>query len=411
MKSVLMVAFHFPPVQGSSGVQRTLRFARHLPEFGWQPVVLTAHPRAYESTSDDQVGEIPSSVAVIRAQAWDAARHFTVRGRYLAMTARPDRWISWWLGGVPAGLAAIRRHRPSVLWSTYPIATAHCIGATLQARSGLPWIADFRDPMAQDGYPEDAATWRSFERIERRSVTRATTSTFTTPGALREYRARYPERASRMALLENGYDEETFASARPGPALNPGRLTLLHSGIVYPDERDPRSLFAALRAMKDADPAAFVRLRVRFRAPVHGDLLSGLARQHGIEEAIEVLPPVGYREALSEMLSADGLLVLQAANCNAQVPAKLYEYLRARRPILAFTDPAGDTAAVARAAGISAIAPLDAAEDIGRLLLRFVAAPAEGTLPRDAAVAEASRHHRARQLAAMLDDADAGARR
>ncbi len=58
-KRVLMVAFHFPPLAGSSGIQRTLRFAQHLPALGWQPIVLTAHPRAYEATSDDLTSEIP----------------------------------------------------------------------------------------------------------------------------------------------------------------------------------------------------------------------------------------------------------------------------------------------------------------------------------------------------------------
>ena len=71
MKQVLMVAFHFPPLAGSSGIQRTLRFAAHLPSFGWQPTVLTAHPRAYERTSQDLMSEVGPDVAVERAFALD----------------------------------------------------------------------------------------------------------------------------------------------------------------------------------------------------------------------------------------------------------------------------------------------------------------------------------------------------
>jgi glycosyltransferase involved in cell wall biosynthesis len=263
--------------------------------------------------------------------------------------------------------------------------------------------------MAQDGYPADPATWRSFDRIERCCIERASACTFTTPGALREYRERYPAKASRMALVENGYDEETFAAARAGPPLRPGRLTLLHSGIVYPDERDPRALFEALRALKDDDAQTFGRINIRFRASVHDALVHDIARRYDVTEAIEVLGPVGYREALSEMLSADGLLVLQASNCNAQVPAKLYEYMRARRPIVALTDPAGDTAAVVRNAGVGAIAPLDDSTAIATLLRRFVSHPSASTLPRDDAIAGASRRQRTGQLARLLDDALAGA--
>ena len=405
MKRVLMIAFHFPPLAGSSGIQRTLRFARHLPSFGWEPIILTAHSRAYERTADDQLGDIPADLKVIRAPAWDTARHLSIAGRYPGFLARPDRWISWWLGAVPAGRKLIEQYRPQAIWSTYPIATAHRIGSTLHASSGLPWIADFRDPMAQDGYPEDPATWRSFARIEADALAHAAVSTFTTPSALALYQQRYPAHASRMHLLENGYDEETFSSSTGGEPLNPARLTLLHSGIVYPSERDPRALFSALAQLKQTSPSIYGQLKLRFRAPVHDALLNDLAKQNDVQDAIEILPPVGYREALAEMLRADGLLILQASNCNAQIPAKLYEYMRATRPILVLSDPIGDTAVTSRAAGLSAIAPLDDVSAIETLLANFAAAPDAGTRPSRAAVEGASRRGRTRVLAQLLDAA------
>ncbi|MGB5744207.1 MAG: glycosyltransferase [Sedimenticolaceae bacterium] len=405
MKRILMIAYHFPPLAGSSGIQRTLRFVRYLPEFGWQPVVLSAHPRAYQQLSDDQMGDIPAGVEVIRAPAWDAARHLAIAGRYPRFLARPDRWVSWWLGALWSWMAAVRRLRPDAIWSTYPIATAHMIGSTLARRSGLPWIADFRDPMAQVDYPPDLVKRRRFEEIERNAVATARLSTFTTPSAVESYRVRYPDRAERICLLENGYDEETFADIAPGGSLNPGRLTLLHSGIVYPIERDPTPLFAALARLKQIAPALYGRILVRFRAPVHESLVSRLAQRHGVADAIELLPPIPYREALREMLSADGLLVLQAANCNAQIPAKLYEYLRAGRPMMVLSDPAGDTAQAARLAGIDAIVPLDDAQAIAQRLKKFVESPREGTLPADAAVVAASRRERTRQLAELLEQA------
>ncbi|MDZ7829182.1 MAG: GNAT family N-acetyltransferase [Halofilum sp. (in: g-proteobacteria)] len=382
-RRILMIAYHFPPLAGSSGIQRTLRFARCLPEFGWEPIVLTAHPRAYARTSDDQLADVPDGLPVIRAPAWDTARHLSIAGRYPAMFARPDRWASWWLGAVPAALRAIRHFHPEAVWSTYPIATAHRIGATVARRSGLPWMADFRDPMAQEGYPADPATWRSFDRIERRTVGSARLSTFTTPGAAAMYRERYPDAADRIEVLENGYAEESFAGIQPSQApLAEGRLTLVHSGVVYPEERDPTRLFAALERLRREAPDTFGRLLIRFRAPVQDELLRDLARRHEVQDAIEVLPAIGYRDALEEMLRADGLLVLQASNCNQQIPAKLYEYLRARRPIIALTDPAGDTAAVARAAGIDTIAPLDDDAAIAGLLRRFLDSPESAPLPK-----------------------------
>src|SRR4051812_8923822 len=146
-KRILLVAYHFPPVQGSSGLQRTLKFAQYLPSFGWQAAVLTAHPRAYEHVTADQVDDIPASTFVRRAFALDTARHLSIRGAYPRALALPDRWVSWWFGAVPAGLALIRRFKPDVIWSTFPIATAHLVGLTLAHLTRLPWVADFRDAM------------------------------------------------------------------------------------------------------------------------------------------------------------------------------------------------------------------------------------------------------------------------
>jgi hypothetical protein len=97
--------------------------------------------------------------------------------------------------------------------------------------------------------------------------------------------------------------------------------------------------------------------------------------------------------------------VLQAANCNSQVPAKLYEYLRARRPILALTDPAGDTAAVLRNAGIDTIARLDSEQEISRMLVHFLELLRMQRAPiaNETTVLASSRRSRTIELARMLD--------
>lgn len=409
MKRVLMVAFHFPPMAGSSGIQRTLRFVQQLPQLGWQPLVLSAHPRAYERTGTDLLAEVPDDMVVRRAQALDTARHLSLRGRYVAALARPDRWMSWQWDAVRQGLAMVRQYRPDVLWTTYPIATAHAIGSALHQRTGLPWVADFRDPMAQDGYPDDPQVWAAYERIESAAAQHASACCFTTPSAARTYRQRYAERADRMVVLENGYDEGTFSLAETTltdhSPLTPGRLTLLHSGIVYPAERDPRPLFEALGMLKQHQPALATRLRLRFRAAVSEDLLHDLCARHGVQDLVEILPPVPYAQALAEMLRADGLLVMQASNCNEQVPAKVYEYLRARRPIVALTDAAGDTWNVLQRAGIGPVAALDDAAAIAALLADFAQQRPLGWLPRADAVAGASRLARSAALAQVLDQA------
>lgn len=428
MKRVLMVAFHFPPLAGSSGIQRTLRLVQHLPDLGWQPLVLSAKPMAYEMTSDDLLAEIPAGTVVRRAFALNSARHLAIRGRYLAATARPDRWMSWKFDAVRQGLQMIKALKPQLIWSTYPIASAHVIAAQLQQKTGIPWVADFRDPMAQEGYPSDPVTWQQFAQIEQGAIAQASAATFTTPGAVNAYRQRYPAASEKISLLENGYDEASFAAVEaqqaPAQALNPRRVTLLHSGVVYPDERDPTALFSGLQMLLKAYPS--IPLTIRFRAPGDAQWLLNLARQYAVEPLLECLPPLPYHAALQEMLHADALLVLQASNCNAQIPAKVYEYFRARRPIVALTDAAGDTANLLRASGLDWIAPLDDASRISALLQSVVlelqpmhgallggllpsTPPPRGALPSEAAIIAASRRSRSQAFVRLFNGVLAGA--
>lgn len=410
-KRVLMIAYHYPPMRGSSGIQRTLKFSQYLPQSGWGPVMLSAHPRAYANPGDDQMGDIPASVPVTRAFALDTARHLAIGGRYAGFMALPDRWASWCLGAIPAGWRLIRRHRPAVIWSTYPIASAHLIGLVLRRLTGLPWVADLRDPMTDVSYPSDPRTRRVFQWIERKTIEHCTVAVCTTPGAIKTYETRFPSiPRERFRLIENAYDEENFADAERGgaaaaPGAHGGPLTLVHSGIIYPSERDPVPLFQALAALKRQGAVSAAGLRVVLRATAHDDYLAGLIAEHGIADIVQLAPHVPYRTALAEMLSADGLLILQATNCNHQVPAKLYEYLRARRPILALTDSEGDTAATLRQAGVDSIAPLDQKDAIIEALPRFLEQIRNGTAPLASAavIAAHSRRARTEQLARLLD--------
>jgi glycosyltransferase involved in cell wall biosynthesis len=410
VKPVLMVAFHFPPLRGSSGIQRTLKFAQYLPRLGWRPIVLSAHPRAYANQGDDQLRDIPAEAVVKRAFAIDSSVHLAFKGRYSRLLALPDRWVGWLLGAVPAGLGLVRKYRPAVLWSTYPISTAHVIGLVLHRLTGLPWVADMRDPMTDTNYPPDPLTRRLFGWIERQTISHCCRLVCTTPGTVAKYRARFPQvPPARFVLIENGYDEENFAEAASLASVAPlaGRpFVLVHSGIVYPSERDPTQLFEALAELLRQAQLVPSQFQLLLRATANDAHLGAMISQHGIGSIVTLAPHLPYRDALAEMLGADGLLVLQATNCNHQVPAKLYEYLRARRPVLALTDPVGDTAATLRDAGIDSIAPLDSKDAIMAAIMQFLARARAGSAPvaSDARIASHSRGARAGVLAALLDE-------
>lgn len=413
MNNILMIAYHFPPVRVSSGIQRTLKFTQYLLDFGWKAQVLTISPRAYERVSNDQMQEIPPQVIVKRAFAFDTAKHLSINGRYLGWMALPDRWVSWCFAGVISGLKLIYQHQPAVIWSTYPIASAHLLALVLQRVTGKPWIADFRDSMTEECYPTNPSQWRVYRWIEKQTVNSCNAAVFTTPGAVRMYAERYPEiPASRWVLIPNGYDEENFARAESSERFNQAlakkskQKVLLHSGILYPSERDPTHFFMALAELKRRHVIKPELFKVILRATAHDDLHQKAIEQFGLEELVFIEPSVDYESALTEMLVVDGLLIFQASNCNHQVPAKIYEYFRAKRPILALTDPKGDTAGVLTDAGISTIAPLDNVNTIIELMSSFVSKDFDlkSSVPTDAVIAKYSRQAATKLLANLLDD-------
>ena len=411
-KRALLIAFHFPPQAASSGIQRTLSFSRQLGRFGWEPMVLSAHPRAYVQQNPTQLASIPAGMVVRRAFVLDTKRHLGFRGRYSETMALPDRWVSWWFDGVLSGLRMVRRHKPQVLWSTFPIASAHLIGLTLQRLTGLPWIADFRDPMLQPSYPVSPRQRAVYGWIERQTLRRCRYAVFTTQSALDSYKARFPELgAGKLRLIENGYDEDEFGAlvgdTRPPAGPLTGRVTLLHSGVLYRNGRDPEPFIEALAALKASGRVDAASLRVILRAP--GDISGTRAKaaRHDVDDIVEVLPPVPYREALAEMLAADALLLFQGTPFNSQIPAKIYEYFRARKPVLGLVDPAGETATVLRKAGFDSIAATERSDLIRAALEQFIPAVRAGTayVASDDVIAQASRTHKAGQLAALFDEA------
>ncbi len=409
-RRVLMIAYHYPPVGVSSGVQRTLAFSRYLLDLGWQPIVLTISPCAYERTDEGQLQDIPEGVAVIRAFGRDVARHFALAGHYFDWMALPDRWNSWWLGAVLAGSRLIKEYKPDVIWSTYPIATAHCIASTLSGQSGVPWVADFRDSMVDDSYPAAGLRRSVFKRIESRTLRQASSAVFTTAGTLAMYRDRYPGiEAGKFRVIENGYDEPAFASVMSSVADSKGKRSgptlLVHSGLLYSSERDPSCFFRAISILLANKLISADTLRIVLRA-------SGEEAQHqatidelGIQEIVKLEPPISYRDALLEMLNADGLLLFQAENCDHQIPAKLYEYIRARKPIFAMLGLQGETANLLRASGDFTVVSLASVDQIVTGLSEFLASIDAGLLPiaSDKVVKSHSRQARTRELVDVFE--------
>lgn len=407
---VLMIAFHFPPQAASSGIQRTLSFSKHLGSHGWEPLVLSASPNAYEEKNPSQLRGLPADLIVRRAFTVDSKRHLGIRGRYPEIIALPDRWVTWWLSAVPVGLSLIYKYKPKVIWSTFPIASAHLIGLTLHRLTGLPWVADFRDPMYQDDYPKTRLQRKAYRWIERQVVAKCTKAVFTTHSAMDFYKQRFSQELhGKFTVIENGYDEDGFketGSTRPTSSImGKNQITLLHSGVLYTEGRDPSAFFDAISSLKMRGKVSGASLRVTLRASGEMQYFQALIEKYRIDDIVKLEPPVPYQEALCEMLVADGLLVFQGSAFNAQVPAKIYEYFRARRPIFGLVDFKGETAKVLGMAGFQSMAQIDDPASIVPALENLISEIRNETagIASDELIAASSRRHRARQLKDVFD--------
>jgi glycosyltransferase involved in cell wall biosynthesis len=372
--SVLFVAFHYPPIQMSSGVHRTVAFSRYLADNDWNVSVLTVNQSAYNSVNNLSSELIPKNVQVIRAFSFDTARDLSFKGKYFSWMAQPDRWLTWVVSAVYKGWRHLRKDRAQVIVSTYPIATAHIIGYLLHKLTGRVWVADLRDPMLQDNYPSDPTRRRIFQWIESKIVKHASLAILTSPGAIELYRQRYsamPE--SFWRLIPNGFDEQVFAGLQKSSLVaSQKKYTILHSGTIYPEERDPTQLFVALQQLKEQHPAISGKIAVVLRATGHDNLFTAQLKQYQIEDMVQLLPSLDYRSAAAEMLDADALLLLQGESCNYQTPAKAYEYIRAQRPLLVLAPKESDTYTLVKQTNVALQANLNSSAEIVETLALLV---------------------------------------
>ena len=287
--------------------------------------------------------------------------------------------------------------------------TAHAIANTLSKRTGLPWIADFRDPVATSVSAINVRARRAQQELERRIVRYAARTVLTTSGAMHDYAGRYPDaaRENRLAVIPNGYEESAFEGLTPHLTArqDAAPLRLVHSGILYADGRNPVPFLTALARLKSTGFIGADSLQVILRASG----FEGVYQQHierlDLPEIVTLAPQVSNREALKEQAEADGLLLFQGECFNHQIPAKVYEYLRMGRPIFALVGERGDTTELLRRTGGAVLAPLEDVEAIQDRLAKFISLIRIGNAPEaDAQVVSGlSRSERALQLASLLD--------
>jgi glycosyltransferase involved in cell wall biosynthesis len=349
---LLMITYHFPP-SAASGAFRLLGFARHLLTFGWQPLVIAPPSLPWEPTDPRLTAKIPVE-AIVRPVPYPAGAP-----RLLRKLAQSAIWLprAW-----SACKRVIREERPDAILTSGPPHCVHALGHFLARSSGLPWVADFRDPWINDGTPKRLSLvqrWAlGWERRVFRSADRVVANA---PNACRMLEKAHPAARGKIVTLTNGFDPRSsqgFGVPHPRACFQ-----LLHAGEIYAG-RDPAPLLEALATLNAAGPRH--RLQVLGRCDAD---LSALVRERGWADVVQMVGQRPYEETLDALSVADILVLFDSPGRRIGVPAKLFEYLGAGRPILALAEPDGDTAAILRSSGVlHRIAPPKDAAMIGRAI-------------------------------------------
>ena len=426
MKRVLMIAYIYPP-QGGAGVQRTVKFVRYLPRYGWEPLVLTVR----EPFGNSQVD--PSMLREVADVRFLSKTRHTLAGLYewsgyllwplLRLTGKnpvdfrdamlwrtagwlyPDQAAPWLPLAVLKGLDMVGRCRPRVLYATAPPWTDLLVGLGLSRLTRLPLVVDFRDPWATNFAPWGYGRWRRSldAHMERLVVNEAARVISTTCGITETLAHLYPKvPRERFVTIFNGYDPEDIP---PRPAVRPdaGRFSIAHVGNCS-GTRSPDAFLQALRLVFASMPQMRQNLRVRFVGQVES--AKSLLDAPEFADVVKSSGRVDHRAAAACLVTSDILLLIQHPEALVTLPGKVFEYLAAPGHILACVPPNGEAAAFLRQAGgatiIDGAHPAAIAEGIRRLYEAWKQGTLDGR--RDPAVVrQFDRRELTRQLGAIFD--------
>ncbi len=403
-RTLLLVSYHFPP-SAASGSFRLLGFSRHLPRFGWRVVVVAPPRLPWEAVDPELALQVPTETSVYHV------RH-DLRGPLglpLKLYAPLVSWLpkAWW-----ACRRAIRENEPAAFLTSGPPHHAHRLGLWLKQFYGIPWVADFRDPWvtgleaAGGSVPKGRRNRNAAQRLESRVMDLADVVIANTPGACASLQQGYPANAHKMHAIPNGYDPETFERLDASPPAV-GEMTIIHPGQLY-GGRDPRPFLDAIKVLSSDSQPGMKRFRVKFSGNLDTPSFN-LQREienRSLGEIVSVSGQVPYLQSLREMKQADLLLLLDTPGRRTGVPAKLYEYIGAKRPILALGESDGDLAWVLRQSGLPyRIAPPHDSERIRDLLIELscVAGELSPAVSTQTGPARFSRENLTAELAKYLD--------
>lgn len=383
MKKVLIITYYWPP-SGGSGVQRWLKSVRYLREFGWEPVVYTALDSEYPVLDHSLQAQVPAGVEVIRRPIWEPYKlykRFTgqkkeqrvVSGFLNEKKPSLSRRISMWIRGnvfIPDArrfwikpsirflVGYLKEHPVDAVISTGPPHSMHMIAMGIKRKTGLPWLADFRDPWTNiDFYKElmlGKRADRKHHRLEKEVVTTADCVVVVGNQMREEFEALS---GRKVDVVTNGYDE---ADLQPQPKDARDRhFSVMHIGLLN-QHRNHEAFWEACAELKREIPGFGEALRVKLVGKADVSASESIAR-NGMGDQVEMIDYLPQAQAVVQQGRAQVLLlsINNTPNAKGVITGKIFEYLASGRPILCIGPEDGDAAHIIREANAGLVADFE----------------------------------------------------
>jgi glycosyltransferase involved in cell wall biosynthesis len=327
-RKVLIVSYNFPPTTNSGSV-RVGKLAKYLPEFGWEPIVLTVDKdRSVPQTLPVEIDE----ASIIRAPSFESGSVMWRIAAQLPITRTLVPYpMGWYHHALKAGGQILQKHNFDAIFSSYFPPASHFVASRLQWRTGLPWIAEFRDPWSFTPYSRKIWFSQSVEkRMERRVMSNSCLLIAVSEPEAQQLQEIHHKK---VAVIPNGFDEEDYLEEVPLTS----KFTITYTGTAGPGSRDPSLFFEVVRELQQEGRVSPDNFEIRFFGVNAGNFIPSLIGKYRLEGLVNFYGFVPFKESVRKQKESMVLLLLEWSDpsASATYTGKLFEYLGARRPILA----------------------------------------------------------------------------
>jgi glycosyltransferase involved in cell wall biosynthesis len=382
---VLIITYYWPPA-GGSGVQRWLMFVKYLQEFGIAPVVYTVENANYLKQDRSLLNEVPKGIEILKQPIWEPTALLfwkknkqqtkgisnLSKGGFLSFIRGnffiPDPKVFWVKPSVNYLQKYLDANDIDVIISTGPPHSVHLIAERLHQKNDIKWLADFRDPWSDLYYNKDfkqLAFAKNKNRKLEESVLKNADCIVTVSNSLKQ---EFAKKAKKVEVITNGFDDEFVAADN---IILDTKFSISYIGLL-PKQSNPKLLFKVLKALCEENLNFKKDLQLNFIGDISEEVKVAI-EENKLLRNTNFVGYVSHRKAIEYQNTAQVLLLLipNVKNNKGILTGKLFEYLIAKRPILAMGPEDGDLAAILQETNSGMIVNFDAEEKLKLQLLEM----------------------------------------